>query len=368
MNRAEYNAYDSKMANIVDPEKLKKELEINHQRIEKTSKYPTFASLVSGWGFLALFLLTGFLSGWTVGVLWVVATIAGAGIASSAIAGLIGHIKYRKYFRALKTQERLAKLQDDGSNHFDKVRLRLEKSLSQDLAYCVRKRMISRREADLRRQVLRPVVLPEDALTQEQERIREESILLNQTMSNFKRDAEACYATNGNYEGIDKLKDNISDDKHFEGKISVNAQERDEMGNPKVDGEGKPVMIGAEFNAYNDKDFALLLKGISQNLRNKLDSNVLPLPISIQVYDKDGNILDVSSDGSGVIIITNTDGEVIKGESNPLDIVADDILSKLPIDPDAEKKEQVEEQEAEGQPEGEAGADKDKEEEQYQAR
>lgn len=362
MNRAEYNVYDSKMANINDPIQLKTELENSKQRIEKNSKYPTIASLGSGWGFLALFLLTGFLSGWTVGVLWVVATIAGVGIASSAIAGLIGHIKYRKYFRALKTQERLAKLQDDGSNHFDKLRLRLERSLSKDLAHCVKKRMISHREADLRRRVLRPVVLSEDALANEQERIREEAATLNQTMMNFKAEAESRCAAEGSKAENNKLKDNISDVKHFEGIISVNAQERDEAGNPKVDEAGNPVMIGANFNAYSDKEFALLLKGISQNLKNKLDSNTLPLPISIQVCDKDGNALDISSDGSGAIVIKNTDGEVIKGESNPLDIVADSILSKLPIDPDAEK-EAAEEKEEKDEREAGAGAAEDREEE-----
>lgn len=336
MNRAQYLAYDNKMQSITDPVELQAAMDANKANITQRSKYPTFASLGAGWGFVALFLLTGFLSGWTVGVLWVVATIASAGLASSVIAGIAGYLKYHKYFRALKTREKLAKLQKDGKNHFDKERMRLETRLNKDLAYCRRKRLISSREVEVLGNALpRPEVLPEDVVSAEREKIKAEAEALNHTMEGLQDDTLLAMADER--EKCKVFDENISKGQHFEGVVEVSAQARDEDGKPKVNENGEPVLLGANFNALSDKDFALLLKGIATNLGQKYDSDALPLPITIQTMDRSGNMLDALNNGTGTIIIDRANVEAILKDGSPLIQFADNIISQLPPAPEKEK-------------------------------
>lgn len=334
MNKAEFNAYNYKMEQLKhkDPKAFRAVMEQNGEDIKKKSHYPTFASLFSGWGFLALFLLTGFLSGWTVGVLWVVATIAGAGIMGSAIGGLVGHFKYHKYFRALKTRQRLEALQKDGKNHTDQYRLKLEQKLNKDLAYCRAKRLISDAECSYYGNVLtRPQVLADDAVARKKAEIADEARRMNEAMQTFGDDANLIISQKRVELNKASLGDNIEPDRHFVGAVQVRTQKRDAEGKPVVDENGQPAYNDNKFDANSDKDFALILDSISQKLKERMRECSVPFPVTIQCFNGKGELIDILADAKGEIVFIN--GDMLTSDKNPLESTARSIYDRLPFDP-----------------------------------
>lgn len=335
MKKSGFIEYDKEMSEINDPKELKARIEENSGKIQKKSKLPVAASLMGGWGSLALFLLTGFLSGWTVGVLWVVASIAGAGILSSAVAGFVGHLKYGRFFRAMRNREKLLKLKEDNKDHFDAQRMRLEKKLGKDLAYCVKKRMISHREQEYYASVLpRPTVLPQQEVSTPEE-ISAEAQMLNASMAAFKGDVEKSVTQYRVSQAGMTHEANVERTRHFEGDVILSTPERGTDGGPKQDPQGQPVYIESKFRAESDQDFAFVLKGVAEQLRVRARDGRMPFPITIEANDKDGHpiAIDTIMPRSGIegkIVITREDMEMLLGSANPIDEFADELLSQLP--------------------------------------
>lgn len=362
MRKAEFEKYNEKINALTDVNEIQNALAANEQKIRTQSKYPTAVSLCGGWGSLALFLLTGLLSGWTLGVLWVVASIAGAGIISSAVAGIVGHFKYHRYFRALKTQERLAKIMKGDQNYSDALRMRLENRLNKDLAYCRRKRMISDREFEIRKNPLRPVVVNDGVLPQTVDEIKEEAERCNATMRDFKCNVEEMLTSDAGK--FDSHKDNMSEKGHFEGAVVVSANELNEDGTIKYDESNNPSILKTEFPAQSDKDLARLLEGISKNFKDKLASGSLPLPVTIEVLDKEGNAINMAVENEEEmtkLVFGQLNRNLLEAEQTPLDIYAKNILEQLPkIDGANKDEEQHEEEQVEQQDEEKEGAERER--------
>ncbi len=333
MNREKFDEHNEEMAKLkrqLPQKEFDKVLGKCDSDIREKAKMPTVASFISGWGFLALFLLTGFLSGWTVGVLWVVATISGAGLLGSAIGGIAGHLKYRRYLRAMRTRNRLKRLRDDGKNHFDQERLRLEKSLNRDLAFCRKKRMISDTELQEYANVLpRPVVLANDVVKNKQEEIAAEADKMNRAMTSLQTDVDMLFSER-NADMSQTLDENIDPSRHFEGSIKIGAQKRDAAGElvEKDTDTHEPDIIESSFAARSDKEFAVALECISQRLRERYIDGVLPFPVTIECFDKDGTPISIVADGDGRIVLEN--GALLTSENNPLEAVANAIYGSLP--------------------------------------
>lgn len=300
MLKKEFERYNEKMNSLTSDADIRMAIAQNEDDIRKKSKYPTIASLGGGWGSLALLLATGFLSGWTLGVLWVVATIAGAGIISSAVAGIVGHLKYRRYFRALKTQKELAKMMDGDKNYSDVRRARLEKQLNKDLAFCRKKRMISDRELNVRSTISRPIVTEEGSLEALAAEKAAEADKYNKTMANMSADViERCRSDE--IEGLfGSRAENLEDGKRFEGSFVISSVEYDKELNPKRDDGGEIKKVEVKIEAQSDKDYAKNLYAISQNIKDKYKEHSLALPFTFKICDSAGNTVEYAlKDRSG---------------------------------------------------------------------
>lgn len=355
MDKAEFEKYNEKMSKITDVAKLQKAIIENEDDIRKKAKMPALASLGGGWGSLALLLLTGFLTGWTFGVFWIVAAIAGAGILASGVAGLAGYMKYRKYFRAIRTQKRLQQMLDEPENKNEKKRARLERSLNKDLDYCRRKCLISDAERNYRMNSFgRPVVRDSaEASALAEEEVRAEVLAHQQTMSTFADAVASQIAEESFVAKYAPLKDNIDDRRPMNATILVKGCDFDEQGFIKCDEtSGEREYIEAQFLAESDKDCAKYLRGISQNIKNKLADNSLRLPISIQILDDEGNPKVITVDGANLTELEFGDKNrvLLEAEDNFLDKLAESIEADLVPEVEEEHTptpEEVAEEEAE---------------------
>jgi len=345
MNSTQYEEYNNKIEQIDDPVKLQEEFAKRADEIADKSRYQTLASLVGGWGSIALFLLTGALTGWGLGVLLVVASIAGGGILASVTTGLLGRWRYGKYFRAIATQEKLIKLQNSKQLVSEKEKMRLEIKLSKDLNACVKKRLISRKEADWRLGTIkRPEILGQDTVLESKDRVRVEAQNFNQILDDFMLDTGRLMSSFAHE--FDGRKGDRSPDQRFEGKLIVEAPRRGDDGVPLVDESGNPIITKCEFEVKSEKDYAKVLRGISENLKEKCENNMLAFPVTITARDIYDNPIQVDGEVAS-FEIGKANSSILLGDNNPLENLSKSILDNLPIAEDEDEDDLEFEQEDE---------------------
>lgn len=333
-SKAEFEKYNADVNAITDVNKLQKNFNENAELIRQKSKMPVLASVGGGWGALALLLLTGFMSGWTLGVLWFVATIAGAGIIASAVAGFVGYLKYRKYFRAVRTQKRLEKLLHDNQNYDDRLRMRLEKRMNKDLAYCRKKRMISDRELYARSHFMEVPQVDGRVAERSQEEIADEAERYNSTMENMQADVTTRHSALE--PTLENRQDNFNQGCHSVQKIVIKSNKFDERGNIVLDETNRAVEYRVEFNSISEKETALYMSAISQVFKEKIASSSLPFPIVVEICGADGQPINMAVGGAQELgarfVFDYRDIVQLTSDSNPLDNFANSIVERLPVD------------------------------------
>lgn len=333
MRRKEFIEYERKMNSITDDEALKKAMQENEFKLKSKAKLPIYGGLSGSLASIALFLLTGILSGWTVGVLWVVATIMGAGVLASTASAIVARHKYAVFNRAMRTRKKILEINQDGRDYTAMERANLECRLRKDLQYLNKKRLISTREKDIYGQVMRPIIArggsERDVRLAE---IQAQAETYNMTMDHFASDVREVMAKDveANEDRLDAKEDNIDKDTTFDGSIKISSQSRNTItGAPLVDSEGNPVFDKyAQFNATSDKEVVMMLRGISQVLKQRSNKNAMPYPIKIEAKGF-GDIV-ISSWGADGLVINGPEGTILCDGGNGFDNLAKDIFSKLP--------------------------------------
>ncbi len=338
MNKAKFAEYEARMNAITDPEVLKRAMQQNEFELRKKANRPIWWGSTGIAASVALFLLTGVFSGFTIGALWVVGTIMGAGFIASTVLSLVARRKYAIFNRAMKNRSKLrAMMEEEG--HTAEQRAYLEKKLNKDLAWLHKKRLISQRERDeYGRNYVRPAVArggtARDA-NREEEQAR--ATAYNQTMDGLGAEVRDIMTHETTVRGAEwaSRESNIEEDRSVSGTITVSSQSRNtETGMPSCNAEGTPLFDKrVDFNISSDKDLALVLYGVSTALKAHAQDGTLPFPLKIQATGHDGLTIDTFGE-DGLIILT-PEGTILAEGGNQLDNMAAAIFSALPLTAEA---------------------------------
>lgn len=357
MFKKKFEEYEKKMNAIEDPVALKKAMQANEAELSRKAKLPIYGGVSGSAASIALFVLTGILSGWTVGVLWVVATIMGAGVLASVTGAAVARHKYSVFKRAMRNRAKLQAMQEAGRDHDAVERAKTEQRLNKDLSWLQRKRVISTRERNVYGSSIGDAAAAGGGVYEAQvERMQQQAAAYNAAMDNLASDIrETIEAQRASDEAAwDQRADNISPDATFAGFVRISSQSRNTVtGEPCVDAEGKPVFDKyAQIGANSDKEIAAVLLGISATLKRNIERGVMPFPIKIEAAGL-GDVM-VDAWGEDGLVITNPNGTILREGGNQLETLASEIFSRLPICDTPPSEEHEEETDRDG-PEDEAG-------------
>ena len=333
MNRKKYEAYEEQMNSITDPEALKRAMQTNEYELRRKAVRPIWGGFSGSVASIMLFILTGILSGWTVGVLWVVGSIMGAGILGSCVTAAVARRKYGVFTRAMRNRDKLKAMIEDGKDHTAFERARVEHRLQSDLKWLQKHRLISTREQEIYSSVMRPVIArggtESDARREE---IRNHAMACNHTMENIATEVRDLINTEvaNNSDKWNSKGDNIDSSRTFEGYLKISNQSRNTVtGEGKTDSEGKPLFDQqVRLSANSDKDLALLLIGLSNSLKQHSADKNLSFPLKIEAFGYGG--VEITEWGEGGLVLTSPRGTILTEGENVLEQLAKEIFDKLP--------------------------------------